>query len=346
MPSGHYSQTKAAWHLDRIEALRAGRVPAPVHVQLVLSDLCNHNCSFCAYRRGDGLSSELFADETGNTNPNRRIGTGKALEIVDDCATLGVKAIQFTGGGEPTVHRDHLHVFAAAQQHGIKTALVTNGIKLATHPANLGHTWVRVSIDAGTEATYCSVREVSASHWAKVWENLAEFAKAYTGVLTVGFVVTNENFREIRECARMARAAGASGMRVGAVFTEKGMGFYDDVQRVRQWIADAVKEHGDFITNLFDRRVGDLEHGSPDDPFCGYQYLTTYIGADLNVYRCCNTSYTKAGTIGSLKDGVRFRDLALAPKPFDARGCHYCQFLGINKSIAALVTQPAHAEFV
>ncbi len=335
-----YSQAKAAWHLDRIEALRAGRVPAPVHVQLILSDLCNHNCNFCAYRRGDGLSSELFADKYGNTNPNRQITTLKALEIVKDCAAIGVKAIQFTGGGEPTVHKEHLTVFAAAQKAGIRTALVTNGVNLRLHPANLAHDWIRVSVDAGTEATYIAVREVPPQHWKRVWANIAAIASSsYAGNLSVGFVATNENHAELALAARLAKDAGASSIRVGAVFTGQGDGYYTDIAAVRASIAAAVEEHHGFVIDLFDRRLADLHDGHPTDPFCGYQYFTTYIGADLSVYRCCNTAYTTPGKIGTL-NGHRFAELAMRPKPFDARGCRYCQFNGQNRAINALLNEP------
>ena len=103
--------------------------------------------------------------------------------------------------------------------------------------------------------------------------------------------------------------------------------------------------HGDFVVNLFERRIQDLVDGSPKEKFCGYQYFTTYIGGDLNVYRCCNTAYTKAGLLGSLKD-LRFRDMTFDYEPFDARKCRFCQFGGQNKAIAALVDEPTHAEFV
>jgi Fe-coproporphyrin III synthase len=93
-----YSQLKPAWHPQALEVLRQGGTPRPIHVQLILSDLCNQDCHFCAYRMSAGLSNELFG--TAEThNPNRKIPTPKALEIVEDCAELGVKAIQFTGGG-------------------------------------------------------------------------------------------------------------------------------------------------------------------------------------------------------------------------------------------------------
>jgi hypothetical protein len=74
--------------------------------------------------------------------------------------------------------------------------------------------------------------------------------------------------------------------------------------------------------------------------------MTTYIGADLNVYRCCNTAYTTAGVLGNLADRS-FRNLIeTVDYTFDARSCRYCQFGGQNAAIAALVREPEHANFV
>lgn len=345
-----YSQVKATWHLDRIEVLRAGRVPAPVHVQMILSDLCNQDCSFCAYRMSEGLSSELFV--TSETrNPNRRIPTEKALEIVEDCKALGVRAMQFTGGGEPTVHPDHLAVFSAAQSAGMKIALVTNGVRLdATHEAVKAMTWVRVSIDAGTEETYSRVRRVSDVHWRKAWRTIETLAINCKGTVGVGFVVTPDNHTEIAEAAALAKAHGARNIRIGAVFSEMGRSFYSDevIERILDEIkrAETYRDDTFDVIDLFGRRIGDLDGGAPTEPLCGYQYMTTYIGGDLGVYRCCNTAYTRAGKVADLKT-TRFRDLFGGPIPeFDARSCRYCQFRGQNHVLASLVKEPSHADFV
>jgi MoaA/NifB/PqqE/SkfB family radical SAM enzyme len=297
-----YSQLKPAWHLDRIEALRNGRTPAPVHVQLILSDLCNQDCGFCAYRTSSGLSTELFS--TAEThNPNRKISTAKALEIIEDCAALGVQAIQFTGGGEPT----------------------------------------------GSPETYASVRRVSEIHWTKAWRNIGMLSEFCTGTVGVGFVVTLENYREISKAARLAKEHGAAHIRIGAVFSTDGRSYYGDlIPAIEAEIAEAMQHNGDGfeVVNLFGRRIGDLDGGAPTESLCGYQYLTTYIGGDLGVYRCCNTAYTRVGKVADLKY-VRFRDLfGSAPQPFDARQCRYCQFRGQNELLAALLKRPTHAEFV
>jgi len=342
-----YSQSKPVYWLHRLHTLRTGVNPAPVHVQLVLSDLCNQDCGFCAYRMSAGLSNELFP-EGKRKNPNRMIPADKAREIIDDCAELGVQGLQFTGGGEPTMHPDHLELFARAQRHGISTALVTNGVNLdPEHPAVRAMSWVRVSVDSGTPQTYASTRGVSAKHWSKVWEHVAALASNCSGTVSVGFVMTPANFRELPAAAELARASGVANIRVGAVFSAEGAGFYGrGLSEIRAVIADAKGRFGDLIVDLFDRRIEDLDAGSPTEPLCGYQHLSTYIGGDLGVYRCCNTAYTRAGKVADLHDR-RFRDLFGGPvEPFDATSCRFCQFRGQNQVIAATQRKSLHSEFV
>lgn len=352
MSASLYSQQKAAYHQDRLVQIGEGRTPPPVHLHFILSDLCNQDCSFCAYRMSSGLSSELFKTEETH-NPNRKIPTRKAEEILLDAAALGVKAVQFTGGGEPTVHPDHLHLFGRAQALGMETALVTNGVKLDPFAESVQRmTWIRVSVDSGDAEMYGRVRRVPPQHWTKMWANVANLAANFKGTLGIGYVITPENYEGLLDCARMAKAAGASNMRVGAVFSADGLSYYPDGM-VRR-IADSVQEvkqqtDGDGFTviDLFGRRIGDLEAGHPDFEQCAYQYMTWYIGGDLNLYRCCNVAYTKNGLVTSLAD-KRLVDVisTRAHEPFDARSCLHCQFLGQNKTIHALMTPPEHVNFV
>ena len=338
--SSLYSQNKALWHLGSIEDLRAGKAPAPVHVQLILSDLCNQDCHFCAYRMSGGLSTELFGTDTTH-NPNRKMDTEKAREIINDCADLGVKAIQFTGGGEPTVHKDYLELIGLAQQKGLKTGLVTNGVKLDTqHDAIQNLDWLRISVDAGNAETYCQIRNVMPSHWDKAWRNIDQL-KNFKGNFGIGFVITNENYHTLPELCE--RAKEVPYIRIGAVFSSEGLSFYHDLDDILETI-NTCKQMFPNLVDMFGRRLSDLDDGPPDDPFCGYQHFTTYIGADLNVYRCCNTAYTKMGRIGSLKH-ERFRGFR-NDGAFNATQCTYCQFQGQNKVINSLLTPPDDLEFV
>jgi MoaA/NifB/PqqE/SkfB family radical SAM enzyme len=310
------------------------------------NDIVVHNC---AYRMSAGLSGELFGTKETH-NPNRRIATEKALEIIGDCAEIGVQAIQFTGGGEPTVHADHLRLFAAAQSLGIKTALVTNGVRLdAKHASVCDMEWIRVSIDAGTPETYSKIRRVSETHWHKAWSTVSALSANCKGTVGVGFVVTPDNFRELSAAAALAKQHGAKNLRIGAVFSTLGRSYYgDSISDIHAAIDEAkeVNGNGFEVVDLFGRRVTDLDGGSPSESLCGYQYMTTYIGGDLGVYRCCNTAYTRHGKMADL-NGVRFKSLFGGELfEFDARSCRFCQFRGQNHVIAALAKKPQHSEFV
>jgi len=357
-----YSDLKAAWHLDRLAAMRRGEQVVPAQVQLIISDLCNHDCHFCAYRMSGGFSTEQFADEDGNKNPNRRIPTEKCIEIIDDCATLGVGAIQFTGGGEPTVHPDHLTIFAYAQERGLETSLVTNGCILRKDWELIlpKMKWIRVSIDAGSSEEYARVREVKPEFFQRALGNVNKIAEQIRVqgtdcLLGCGYVVTRENWRDLYEGVHLIRQSGAHYVRLSAMFSEAGAEYYDGVYDEIKWCIKDCKtlETDTFkVVDLFGDRISDLQQHSPDYGFCGYQQFNCYVGGNLKVYRCCTTAYTHHGEVGDLRD-QRFAQWFYSQEKqdkiatFDARSCKTCQFNNKNRVIGYLVGEkPLHVEFV
>ena len=78
---GAYSEAKMLWW-----AHREGFPPkgGPKQVHWILSDLCNQDCHFCAYRMSGYTSNELFmagseASAYGHDNPVRWVETERAL---------------------------------------------------------------------------------------------------------------------------------------------------------------------------------------------------------------------------------------------------------------------------
>lgn len=344
-----FSSLKAAWHIERIARLRDGQDIVPTHVQLIISDLCNQDCHFCSYRMSTGFSVEKFPDEHGNKNPKRFIPTAKAKEILDDCAALGVGAIEFTGGGEPTVHKDHLEIIGHAQALGLETGLVTNGVRLKDHPVFHNLTWLRISLDAGKAETYEAIR--ASKQWPKVIANLklaASFEKPYVGV---GFVVTRENFTEIVEACRIVKQVGIPYVRLSAMFSTEGADYYEGIRPFIDCARLAVRELEDEtfkVVDFFGDRVTDLDQGRPDYKFCGEQQFVLYIGGDQHVYTCCTNAYTTHGDIGDLRQ-QRFSEWLSKHRRFDfnARSCHHCQFNDKNRVINFMLDpEPSHVDFV
>lgn len=363
--SDAYSALKFLHHPSQVEDLRTGRQPIPVQVQLVISDLCNENCSFCSYRADGYTSNQLFAIvENGerNSNPNRMILYDKVCEILDDCKKMGVKAIQITGGGEPTVHPDHARIFQDVLSCGMDLALVTNGVILKPEAVDVltAAKWVRISIDAAYQHTYSSMREVSGETFERVWRNVEILVDAKRKarsdvVIGLGFVVTRENYSQIQPFVLRAKNSGVDNVRISAVFQSDDERYFDSFYAsALDYCRFAREAQTDSFTvyDNFGERLEDLKQHNPDYSFCGYQHFNTYIGADLNVYRCCVYAYNDRGILGSIKD-QRFRELWESQgkrdrmENFDARGCERCQFNAKNRAINyAIQIKPEHVNFV
>jgi MoaA/NifB/PqqE/SkfB family radical SAM enzyme len=367
---GIYSESKLVWWAYRDRGLPQ----APKQVQLILSDLCNQSCSFCAYRMDGYTSNELFVGDSeqaayGHNNPKRWIPTERALLLLDEFKELGVLAVQFTGGGEPTVHPDHVRIFERALNLGLRCSLVSNGLKWSDYLIQhllWRFDWVRVSIDASLPSTYAETRRTPVSAWSQVWKNVlhltdAVAAKKSPTQVGLGFVVTPSSFEEIPRFAEIASKSGVANIRYTAMFSpEDEKPFAAHYDRIKGLIHESRKfERPDFaIYDNFGSRFDDLRQHAPDYKTCSYQHYTAYVGGDLKAYRCCVQAYSQRGLIqgGDLKERSfsefwnsedRKSDFAA----FDARGCARCQFNEKQRQLAYVIgdtssdTTPRHMEW-
>jgi radical SAM protein with 4Fe4S-binding SPASM domain len=351
-----YSHLKALRHKDVLHAISAGKPSRLPHVELILADLCQQHCKFCAYRL-DGYASNQRFDE------KRLMPLDKALEIVEDCAAMGVQAIQFTGGGEPTIYPQFAQVVRRVDELGMKFSLVSNGVRITPQLAELivRGSWVRISLDAATKETYVATRRVHRIHWEMAQEAVKHLREARDRLKTdcvigVGFVVTPDNWKEVFKAAVLAHELGADNIRISAQFSnddeELFAGFHGEAAELCAQ-AQLLTCEGFTVYNRFGDRLEDLRFKQPEDRLCGYQFFTTYIGADLQVYRCCGYAYNDRGHVGSLKD-QRFKDFWMSQERFDkqmnfdGRGCERCQFRKINSALAYVLEPQAqmHEEFV
>lgn len=335
-----YAQDKAAMFPDKILALRNGHVPTPAQVLISISDTCNHKCSWCTYRDKDSPVSELFLKDNGSP-PNRFIPTDVCLSVIDDMRMMGVRAVQLTGGGEPCVHPDFGVILKKVLDCGMAAAVVTNGTNLKEEwiPLLRRCTWLRVSINAGDEETYRKIHRTGKGMWGKAWDFVYKLARQGP-TLGVSMVVCQENCKEVLSLSLQARDAGADNVRI----------CHQQGGPVDAWLAAErdIKTATNVLTlrdkfAVIVRPPVDLSPPTHED--CGYQYFAPYLGADMNLYRCCNTAYTQGGLIGS----VKFKSFIsvwdqMTGDNFDARGCPQCAFKEKNRVIRALVKPPTDHE--
>jgi len=362
--SGIYSEDKLIWWYAR----DGGLPKAPKQVQLILSDRCDQDCSFCAYRMSGYTSNELFVgdsetDKYGHNNPLRYIPTERALSLLDEIKEVGALSVQLTGGGEPVQHPEHERIFQHALSLGLRCALVSNGVqwsnKLTTEILP-EFDWVRVSIDSGNKSSYARIRRTAPKNWDTVWNNihlLSDSIGAGNTQLGVGFVVTPDSWKEIRDFTRLAKASGAHNVRFTAVFsTEDEKPFeliYAKIMKEINLSRISFETESFKVFDNFGSRVGDLKQHSPDYSFCSYQHYTAYIGGDMKSYRCCLLAYNKRGLVeGGDLSKRSFKEFWESPErlkdmnALDATGCERCQFNKKNRGVLELMGDgPQHKEW-
>lgn len=222
-----YATNKIDYHPRHIDALRNSTPIAPIHVQLIPTNVCNHRCSFCSYRQKGYTSNENFYEK-------QSIPFSKLVEIVNDCKNMGVKAIQLTGGGEPTCYPQFLPLCKTIIDSGIDLGIVSNGSRFTEEQMDYlsKATWIRLSIDAGCDKTYESIRRVGVGSYQKVRNAIKLLSsKVKKPTIGVGFVINHSNWKEIVPATIAAREDGADNIRISAMFQDRGAEYFKEIKK-------------------------------------------------------------------------------------------------------------------
>jgi len=355
MSSNPYSTTKLAQHPDRIEAFRRGAIPAPVLIHLMPQNLCNADCHYCSYRLSNWKNSEQFDDK-------QQIPWTILEPALRDAAAMGTKAIELTGGGEPTIYSKFDETLDLIHELGLDLGLVTNGVAMTdARVGRLGSVrgwkWARVSIEAADVETYCKVRSVPPNQWDRAWAALrnlsSERDRRKDPEIRVGsgYVVTQENFGQVFSFCRMARDAGADNVRLSLRFGPGGNDYYlpgqlDEAERQAARARADLSSEKFRVVDLIPERRANQDSAKQDYDPCYSMRLICVIGGDAKVYTCCTLAFSPGGEIGDLRN-ESFRKLWQRNAEtnfggFSVRERCACQCLyeKRNKAMIAMIKSP------
>jgi len=313
-----YTKMKVFHYKEKIDSLprENPRILAPIHIRIKPTNICNHNCHYCAYRVDNlQLGKDMVIRDT---IPKQRM-----LEIIEDFHDMSVKAVTFSGGGEPFCYPYLLDAVKKLAIARIKFASLTNGSLLQGEVAEIfarEGTWLRVSMDGWDDQSYSRYRKVPDGEFTKVMDNMKQFkkfgGKCYLGV---SFIIDQKNAAHVYELIARLNDIGVDSVKVSACIVSNSGRQNNEYHKpvfalVKDQTARAIKA---FASERFE--ISDAYH-ELDDKFkkdyawCPYLQILPVIGADLNIYPCQDKAYNlEEGLIGSIKD-MRFKDFWFSDK--------------------------------
>lgn len=298
-----YSNLKIFAHAQALNDISEGKRIAPIYIRIKPTNYCNHRCYYCSY-----ADSELGLRDS--VNRQDQIPWEKMQEIISDMADMGVKAVTFSGGGEPLVYPHIVEAMQGILYAGIDLSVITNGQLLKGEIADVltQAKWVRVSFDSANAETYARIRQLPMGAFDEVCDNIRHFSRMKRPgcELGINFVINHENADQVYKMAELVKGLGVNHIKYTARVTKDLFTYHEPykqsvIEQIHRTKAELEGEgfriinkyEGDFDSALVFHRCYDK---------CYINRIFTVIAADSKVYFCHDKAYVKEGVVGDLKD--------------------------------------------
>ncbi len=346
-----FNPMKILNHIDLARAIVGGVNPYPVSFEIDPSNTCNHECTWCMY--------EKFMKEKHVLIP-KDIFKSVIAEIIG----LETKSITFTGGGEPLTNPTTIELIPYIKREGVSVALVTNGGLLDYEKNQViveNCSYIRVSIDAGCEATHAQLhrsKNIKNDHYKKIVDNLSnivELKKSLNKDITigVGFLVHPQNIQEIFAVVTKMKELGVDYVQIRPVCNLSKEERELVITESRGQIEHSLKMiDDDFHIFPILHRFNEILSMDRGYDICYGHALVGIIGADCNVYLCCQLKGDERYVLGNLHE-TSFREIWNSQRRkdvihnLDISGCPPCRYNKYNEILDFLADKTnLHSEFL
>jgi MoaA/NifB/PqqE/SkfB family radical SAM enzyme len=292
--------------------------------------------------------------------------------LIEDFSHIGLKAITFSGGGEPLVNPATRGAMQLAKDLGIQVGLITNGT-LLTDPGFFIDicTWVRVSLDASCMAQHMLTHGAGPADFKKICLNLvamADYKGRYGGSCTIGagYLTAPRTMMDIYSFAQLCAKLGIDYCQYRPyhqveILQAKDLAAWEEIfyhMKIakQDFTTDKFKvlaTEGQF-KDVLEKNWGRTYHR------CHAHAFETVIGATGEVFFCCAYKEDPKMVLGNIKDesfidiwkGHRRLELHTS---IDTHECTpLCQLNQANKSLQAYLVlgelptddAPDHVNFI
>lgn len=298
MSSHAWSEQRILTHLPAARQLYAAKsdtavpFPPPRFLSIWLSEICNLDCTYC-----------YFAES--NHDPERKfVNTEDIISWLEQMRRFGSEALEFSGGGEPTVHKDFPKIFEAAADMGYALGLITHACNpmplelLAKHAK-----YVRCGLDAATAETHEKIKRKPGKFEAAI-NNVKALVKLRDSGLNNGFtvgikvVVNTINERDVPYIVSMARDLNVDYVQFKHEHSSDHALDEDTVELFQDYLESEAK----YIPKGKRTRVlANLRHQKATTK-CFMSPIHTVVNSRGEILQCC---FMYERPIGTIKESIR-----------------------------------------
>jgi len=340
---------KILFHPEKIAAYKNGERPFPTTVEIDLTNRCNHRCSFCFYAEHIGVEAD---------KPSLK--TELIKKRIKEAKELGTRSIGFTGGGEPTLHKDYLELIEFVHGIGLAVGTITNGSAITKQNAeryvkNLE--WIRVSMAGGDRESYAKVQGVDQFELImKNIEILSNKKEEMKSSLNIGIrtLVTPDNISTLEGFANRIKDLNIGYYQLAPdQYTDDKGKFWNSkkTQSIFKNIKPILAKKGiSLLTTTYMTTQENLDYPQT----CYAHFFMVTISAEGNLNFCKNARGEEKYNIGNINEkslkeiwqDYKTKDIEKWVRP---NNCGlFCKNMGINNTMEELMHPPKelYSEFV
>ena len=342
--------TKMMKHMNKLEDIQQGNPPSPIMAHISLTNACNLTCSFCCF---------------ANRDISDKMPTEKVFQALESFKQIGVTGVEFTGGGEPSIHPHFKEIVQYAKDLGFSLGICTNAARFgANRPIKKDivelFDWVRMGMYGFYEGYEYDLSVFEGTNCkpsaAYVWdENLATSNNPnITGEWTdVGNKrVLSKKFQTTDNFIRMLDWVEENKIPCRIAFNaiKDVKETAKDIETIRGIIQAYEKDRGQKLQSAF---LSDFNFkGERRNDHCYMHMVNPFLFTDGYIYACPsaelsienNYNYVPESQFAVCDvDGIE--EFYSKPPTLRHHACHYCKYAIQNELVDDILTDTIHNSF-